>query len=254
MTLWRVLYDDGDEEDYTHDEVQKARTFYQTYCTKFDKHNENKRKYLSDGSDQEEEEEEYKDVQLQEENEDDDDDCDYRPTITSSKPRNKKTPASLDSTNNQSNNVSVSTKVSPPSPPPPPQPMQHLSKPKHPKTTNPASGGDGGGGGGAKHPAKEVWSGPPDEILHFGNGSWPVGWTKKKFERASGKYAGQTDRYWFTPQRKYKLRSMKEVYRFFEALEQTQNKNDEIEAWKIFKVNTKNNNNNNSNNNNNNKK
>jgi hypothetical protein len=43
---------------------------------------------------------------------------------------------------------------------------------------------------------------------------------------------------------------MKEVYRFFEALEQTQNKNDEIEAWKIFKVNTKNNNNNNNNTNN----
>ena len=49
-----------------------------------------------------------------------------------------------------------------------------------------------------------------------------MGWTKKIFERSSGNSKGHTDRYWFTPTQQYKLRSMKEVHRFFDALSQSQ--------------------------------
>ena len=74
--------------------------------------------------------------------------------------------------------------------------------------------------------SEPVWIGEPNEAL---DGGWPSGWTKKIYERQSGKSKGHLDRYWFTPQKKYKLRSMVEVKKFLKALKQTKN-NDEDAA------------------------
>lgn len=79
--------------------------------------------------------------------------------------------------------------------------------------------------------AIEVWSGKPDEPLA---GGWPDGWTKKVFERPSGKTKGTKDGYWYTPVTKRKLRSMTEVKNFMAAL--LTSKGDEEAAWKIFKT------------------
>lgn len=60
-------------------------------------------------------------------------------------------------------------------------------------------------------PAKEVWSGVPDDDLE---GGWPAGWIKKTFQRASGASVGSFDSYWYPPGGGKKLRSMVEVRRF----------------------------------------
>ena len=70
----------------------------------------------------------------------------------------------------------------------------------------------------------------PDEPLE---GGWPPGWTKKVYERASGKTKGDRDRYWYSPVNKYKFRSMVEVRKYLELLQKTSG--DEDEAWAIFK-------------------
>ena len=81
-----------------------------------------------------------------------------------------------------------------------------------------------------RSPAQEVWSGPPDEAIP---GGWPDGWTKKLFERPTGKTKGTKDRYWYSPKTQKKFRSMIEVNRFMDALKQANG--DEDRAWKIFK-------------------
>jgi hypothetical protein len=84
---------------------------------------------------------------------------------------------------------------------------------------------------GKKQPAaKEIWSGVPDEIV---DGADWTGWTKKTFERQSGKTKGSTDNYWYTPQEQYKLRSVKEITRFVGILKKEHG--DEPKAWKKFK-------------------
>ena len=80
---------------------------------------------------------------------------------------------------------------------------------------------------------QEIFSGLPDEPLPGGGGGWPEGWTKKVVKRASGESKGHTDRYWYTPITQLKLRSMVEVQKFIQALEQTNG--DEVAAKKIFK-------------------
>jgi hypothetical protein len=99
-------------------------------------------------------------------------------------------------------------------PPPPPSQKPAMSKPKAETT---------------RVKPQEVWSGPPDEFLE---GGWPPGWFKRTFSRMSSAKA-HTDSYWYSPKEKYKLRSMKEVRRFMDAL-RVEN-GDEKEAWKRFK-------------------
>lgn len=82
--------------------------------------------------------------------------------------------------------------------------------------------------------AKEVWSGVPDEEIH---GGWPASWTKKTFERMSGKTKGSHDSYWYSPIEKKKLRSMNEVKQFIAAVETANG--DEKRAWNIFKGKTR---------------
>mmetsp|Transcript_29197 Transcript_29197/g.41324 ORF Transcript_29197/g.41324 Transcript_29197/m.41324 type:complete len:239 (+) Transcript_29197:1841-2557(+) len=78
--------------------------------------------------------------------------------------------------------------------------------------------------------AAEIWVGAPDEPLE---GGWPAGWTKRIFQRASGATKGSTDRYWYTPVLKKKLRSMAEVKRFIAAFKTC---HDEQNAWDAFKA------------------
>ena len=73
-----------------------------------------------------------------------------------------------------------------------------------------------------------MWSGAPTEVVDF---SWD-GWEKKTFQRQFGKTKGSYDSYWYTPQRHFKLRSMAEVRRFREALQQTMG--DEVQAHKLL--------------------
>ena len=92
------------------------------------------------------------------------------------------------------------------------------------KASRPSPAGGAGGG------PLPIWEGPPDEALE---GGWPDGWVKKVFQRKSGQSKGSTDRYWYTPIQKYKLRSMVEVKKFIRALEQYGG--DEMAAKKNFK-------------------
>ena len=81
---------------------------------------------------------------------------------------------------------------------------------------------------------KIVYMGPPKSDRK--NGKWPEGWTMEIYKRLSGLYKGQMDKYFFSPKKKYKLRSMVEVERFLE--EMTKHNDDEtiaiqeVEKWK----------------------
>lgn len=61
-----------------------------------------------------------------------------------------------------------------------------------------------------------VWSGPPDENIGM---EWPPGWRKESYSRGStGTSAKQRDKYWFTPVKNIRLRSIPDVKRFLNAL------------------------------------
>lgn len=78
----------------------------------------------------------------------------------------------------------------------------------------------------------EVWSGKPDDNLGEGF-EWSKGWTKKMYERQTGKTKGRLDSYWFTPVLQKKLRSMLEVKGFMTALKA--HGGDEEAAWSSLK-------------------
>jgi hypothetical protein len=59
-----------------------------------------------------------------------------------------------------------------------------------------------------KHHARELECIPAPEF--------PAGWTRKTFERVGGITKGTTDKYWYSPLEKVKLRSMTEVKKFME--------------------------------------
>ena len=73
------------------------------------------------------------------------------------------------------------------------------------------------------NPSVEIYSGPPDEELE---GGWPSGWVKMVFRRTK---SGIFDRYYFTPEKKFKLRSLKKVKQFIDILA-TRAKGDEEKA------------------------
>mmetsp|Transcript_20402 Transcript_20402/g.57666 ORF Transcript_20402/g.57666 Transcript_20402/m.57666 type:complete len:85 (+) Transcript_20402:1-255(+) len=79
-----------------------------------------------------------------------------------------------------------------------------------------------------------TFEGTPDEP-YPGNegGDWPKGWVKRMFERTGGATKGQQDRYWYSPNIGFRLRSMVEVKRFVTALDRVDG--DEEKAKKIFK-------------------
>jgi hypothetical protein len=47
-------------------------------------------------------------------------------------------------------------------------------------------------------------------------------WVKKVFSRKNGASKGVTDRYWYSPKEKFKLRSMVQVRKFLKALAGTE--------------------------------
>ena len=63
----------------------------------------------------------------------------------------------------------------------------------------------------------------------------PNGWTSETYRRASGKTAGGTDTYWYTPQLKLKFRSKSNIARFLEILNMPGIDGDESTAWNMFK-------------------
>ena len=70
-----------------------------------------------------------------------------------------------------------------------------------------------------------VSEGPPDEEIP---GGWPKGWIRRIYARPKG--TKSVDKYWFPPGEDHrKLRSMKEVERYFAALEKS--KGDREFAW-----------------------
>jgi len=77
----------------------------------------------------------------------------------------------------------------------------------------------------SRQEALPVWTGLPDENM---DGGWPKGWVKKIFARKNGATKGSTDRYWYSPKEKFKLRSMVQVKKFLKALAVT--KGDEKKA------------------------
>ena len=84
---------------------------------------------------------------------------------------------------------------------------------------------------GPRMPPREIFSGPPDE--NIGEDGWPDGWTKKVFKRMGGSSKGHTDRYWYSPKIKFKLRSVVDVRRFLKAMKMTNG--DEEESKLLYK-------------------
>lgn len=63
----------------------------------------------------------------------------------------------------------------------------------------------------------------------------PNGWTMKTFKRMSGKTSGTTDSYWYSPQLKYKFRSMRACKLYIEILNEPGIDGDESVAFDEFK-------------------
>ena len=55
----------------------------------------------------------------------------------------------------------------------------------------------------------------------------------KKYARKGGATQGHVDRYWFTPEKKFKLRSMVQVKNFIDAMKE--NKGDEEKSLAAIK-------------------
>jgi Methyl-CpG binding domain len=70
----------------------------------------------------------------------------------------------------------------------------------------------------SKIPAKLLSEYPADKDYLRPQG-WPPGWITKEFERTSGASKGTKDRYWYSPIRHYKLRSLVQVRKFLGLLE-----------------------------------
>ena len=77
-----------------------------------------------------------------------------------------------------------------------------------------------------------IWEGVPSDVVTF-DVDWSKGWAKRTFRRKSGLSKGSTDSYWYTPQKQYKLRSLKEVERFVRFC--AESSNDEVVAYQKFK-------------------
>jgi hypothetical protein len=77
-----------------------------------------------------------------------------------------------------------------------------------------------------------VWEGVPNDVVSF-DIDWSTGWMKRSFARRSGASKGSIDRYWYTPQKHFKLRSLKEVERFVRFC--AENNNNEDLAFKSLK-------------------
>eukprot|EP00536_Pseudo-nitzschia_multiseries_P015653 jgi/Psemu1/218743/e_gw1.926.15.1 len=62
---------------------------------------------------------------------------------------------------------------------------------------------------------KCVYSGCPIQSI---DGGWPVGWTEKVFQRQNGASKGKLDRYWYSPGKQLKFRSIISVQRFLSCV------------------------------------
>lgn len=85
----------------------------------------------------------------------------------------------------------------------------------------------------------EVYRGKPTEsLVDIGLDHWPEGWIKILIQRQSGKFAGKSDRYWYTPKQHFKLRSMVEIKQFLIALRYCNNTGNN-NTFKTENLNTK---------------
>jgi hypothetical protein len=76
---------------------------------------------------------------------------------------------------------------------------------------------------------KQVYYGRPEEDIP---GGWPDGWMKRTFQRPGGQKQ-RFDRYWYTPQMQYKLRSIVEIKKFMQYLKDSNG--DEETAYAYLK-------------------
>jgi hypothetical protein len=136
----------------------------------------------------------------------------FSPTRSSSKPK----------TNKQAKTTPKKAKKPPEKHSPPKKGVakkEQSSAPKHPsslttkKPQSPSTKNSSKSAVVELRGSKEVFSGVPSDPGY----TWK-GWTKKTFERLSGKSKGSNDSYWYTPVNKHKLRSLTEVKRFNEFL------------------------------------
>jgi hypothetical protein len=68
-------------------------------------------------------------------------------------------------------------------------------------------------------------------------GGWPKGWFMRVYKRDEGETAGRKDRYFYSPKKEHKLRSVVEVKYFLKGLKQQQTKRkDEDEAKRYAKA------------------
>ena len=90
---------------------------------------------------------------------------------------------------------------------------------KRPKLTSKGNHKSARSSNGARPSAKLIYDGLPTIKLDY-PGGWPKGWTQKTFQRQSGDSKGAVDSYFFSPQRKFRLRSKVDVLRFLGKLEE----------------------------------
>ena len=76
--------------------------------------------------------------------------------------------------------------------------------------------------------------GDPDDDLPMGR-TWPPGWKKAVQIRKGGMSKGTEDKYWYSPEKKYKFRSLAGVARFLDVLDDFGGDENEERAWKAYR-------------------
>jgi len=84
----------------------------------------------------------------------------------------------------------------------------------------------------ARIPAQLLSEGEPRLVVPQ-NDWWPEGWKMRTYQRMSGASKGSTDEYWYTPEKKLKLRSGAEISRFCKCMDLCGG--DEERAWAVYK-------------------
>mmetsp|Transcript_54578 Transcript_54578/g.132543 ORF Transcript_54578/g.132543 Transcript_54578/m.132543 type:complete len:321 (-) Transcript_54578:1173-2135(-) len=198
---WHVTYEDGDQEDLTNDEVVKAKKFFERVKKQEEKDAAAKAKASRKSSRESKKTDTY---------------------ITAA------SLAVLTIEKDKGTRASAKTATAASAKP------AAKSKAKTPAAKKTAAAKKGKATAAKPKRASGVlaYEGKPDVDIE---GGWPKGWTMKKYTRMSGATKGGTDRYWFTPEKKYKLRSMVQVKKFIDAMKKGKTKGDEEKSLAAIK-------------------
>mmetsp|Transcript_54579 Transcript_54579/g.132550 ORF Transcript_54579/g.132550 Transcript_54579/m.132550 type:complete len:324 (-) Transcript_54579:1166-2137(-) len=199
---WHVTYEDGDQEDLTNDEVVKAKKFFERVKKQEEKDAAAKAKASRKSSRESKKTDTYITASSV-------------AVLTVKKDKGTRASAKTAAKSKAKTPAAKKTTAAKAKAPAAKKGKATAAKPKK------ASAGN-----------VLAYEGKPDIDLE---GGWPKGWTMKKYTRASGATKGGTDRYFFTPEKKYKLRSMVQVKKFIDAMKKGETKGDEEKSLAAIK-------------------